>query len=397
MVNPPRKSREVEALKKLAEEVERGSCRMPILLYGEEEYRLEEARRRLVKAALPDKADRVHGVETVTAKEVDLAGVIQRATGGSLFAARQVLVVRDAQLFSRGGGEDEDAEAAPAKRKKAKAGVADSNPWELVPLGALVILMANPGMDRRTRVFKQIEASGRLLACDRMKREDEVLAWADDYLERRFKKSMSPAARSLLWRRIGGESVSLMTLSSDLTRLALYAADRGRIEAEDIDALVERSGEEVVFDLARAITGRKRNRALALLGEFLARGEAPVLLVSLLGRELRTLLEARILLDEVPSARKAANADFGSFRARFLPAMEAEANAKRPGFELKVPMAGGNPWGFYLALQAAAGLSREELLRGLGLAARADRELKSSGRPDRLVFETLILRMTEVA
>lgn len=397
MKNAPRKSRERAALDAILEEVKEGVCPMPILLHGEEEYRLEESRRRIIEAALPDKAERAHGVETVSAKEVNLEGVLHRMTG-SLFAARQVLVVRDAQLLAKAGSEEEEEGGAAPKRRKSRTPAADANPWASVSLGTVVVLIANPGMDKRTRVYKQIEAHGRLFACERMKKEGEILDWAEDYLRRVFRKTMSPAARSLLWRRVGGgPSVSLLSLTGDLSRLALYAGDRPRIEESDVDLLVERSGEEVVFDLARAVTSRARERALALLGEFLGRGESPVLLVSLLGNELRALLEASILLEESDTARRAARAaEFWEFR-RLLPKIEAEIAARRPGMPVSVPMGGRNPYPLFLALQAAGELSREELLRGIRLTARADREIKSSGRPERLVFELLILKMTEAA
>lgn len=86
-------------------------------------------------------------------------------------------------------------------------------------------------------------------------------------------------------------------LLSELDKCALSAGIGTAISSRVIDEMTQRAPRDTVFDLTDAIGERRGAKAISLLRELLESGEAPELMLSLLVRHLRQLLQARTFLD----------------------------------------------------------------------------------------------------
>ena len=85
-------------------------------------------------------------------------------------------------------------------------------------------------------------------------------------------------------------------LIPEIEKIAAYAKHE-RITIADIDAVAEPVLDARVFDMTRAVTERKYDRAAAVLGDLLRMQTEPIAILAVLGKELRKLYTARLALD----------------------------------------------------------------------------------------------------
>ena len=126
--------------------------------------------------------------------------------------------------------------------------------------------------------------------------EEQDQAAMRNWVARRFRAAGHtidvPTAEHLLFT-----CGSLMNgLIPEIEKIGAYAKQE-RITKADIDAVAAPVLEAQVFDLTRAVAQGDYNRAAELLGSLLKLQEEPVMLLALLGKELRRLYTARVALD----------------------------------------------------------------------------------------------------
>jgi DNA polymerase III delta subunit len=153
------------------------------------------------------------------------------------------------------------------------------------------------------------------------------------------------------------------------------------------------SREAGVFDLTNAVGERSALRALRALRSLLTQREPAVMIVGLLANELRQLLLARCLIDARLDGRFDEAIPYPAFQSRILPRLrpEPEADGAKDNRLAEI-----HPFRLYNLLREAARFGQGELLAGLEAAALADLALKTSGRPEAMVLEELILGICAV-
>ena len=106
--------------------------------------------------------------------------------------------------------------------------------------------------------------------------------------------ALERGAAAHLVERCGNDIARLL---SELDKCALSAGIGTPISSRVIDEMTQRAPHDSVFDLTDAIGERRGAKAIALVKELLESGEPPELMLSLLVRHLRQLLQARTFLD----------------------------------------------------------------------------------------------------
>lgn len=110
-------------------------------------------------------------------------------------------------------------------------------------------------------------------------------------------------AVALLARYIGP---NLRLLDQELTKLATYVGEGGRIGRPEVERLVSSVQEASIFHLVDALGLRDRRRAVRLLHRLLEEGNAPLYILTMVTRQFRLLLQARELdAKGVPAAEMA--------------------------------------------------------------------------------------------
>jgi DNA polymerase III subunit delta len=188
-------------------------------------------------------------------------------------------------------------------------------------------------------------------------------------------KRLGPGAEEELRERLGGQ---MRLLQSELEKLVAYV-EGPLIRREDVAQLVARTRDEEYLELSDALQKQDLPAALHYVGEALARGAAPLMLLGAIASVVRSLLESHERMVHLGRAQPPRS--FDEFKSRLFPGVEREARAAGQ----RVP----HPWAAFLGMQAAARYGREGLRRGLLACAEADVALKSSGA-GKLVLERLL-------
>lgn len=177
---------------------------------------------------------------------------------------------------------------------------------ELPPETTIVLVgRVDPGAESRTRakVGKLLDslgaavegAGGAALTYDAPKAAElprHLVAEAD---RRGFELELD-AARSLVERM--GESTQ--RLGAELDRLALYAGDGGRVDSEQLEAMIADTSEEVAWNFSDALVDQDSAAALAAAERLDAQGDSVTSLVYQAAKRLR---EARLAAAGLESGR----------------------------------------------------------------------------------------------
>ena len=265
------------ALKKLKQDLKEGAVGQLYVFHGEESYLRDFYLGQLRKKLLPAGME-TFNLHTFQGKECSPRQLEQAVDCLPMMSQRTLLEVYDYDLFKTSAA-DRDALAALLSQLP-----------DYVCLVFVYYLMEYKP-DGRTKLGAALKAHGTAVKFTRQEHGDLV-----DWIRRRFRAQDhdidTELAKYLIF--LCGD---LMTgLISEIGKIGAYARHRA-IAREDIDAVAVPQLDAVVFQLTDAIAAGDFDRAASVLSDLLHMGEAPIKLLSVLGRQLRQLYSARLALE----------------------------------------------------------------------------------------------------
>ncbi len=325
----------------LERHLERRALKPLYLFYGDEEFLMQRALRRLVEY-LREQTGEAPLKVVQESQEVDLAEFLAQARVAPLWGAGQLLVLRR-------------TEAYPAAALKAILAY-----LEHPPPRAYVILLAE-GLKARDLekhpVFSRLQKEEAALGFWRL-REGELHQWLAREAQALGKNLTLAAAQRLV--ELVGEN--LAELAQKLTKLALYAGPEASLTPALVAQLASHSRTYNIFALVDTLGEAGVQRRLAALDHLLDLGEPPARILAMLARQLRLLIRVKESPGDLPTETRTRNLN--------LP----------PGLLKK------------FAAQAAR-FSPDALHHHLLLLHQADRQLKTSTGNPRLWLEWALLQM----
>ncbi len=250
--------------------------------------------------------------------------------------------------------------------------------------GDTVLIFTASTVDRRKRIFKEIEKLGICvdLAVERERSgaltREAVEAMIDEAVAR-WGKRLAPLARRAIAQRAGGDPGQL---HAELEKVCLHAGDAAAIEESDVTAVMRDLGESWVFDFTGALAQRNIVKALSLLRGLIAQGEPPLRLLAMISREIRILLAAREILSTSLAKSWSSGTQFNRFRDQLLPLIPEDQ---------KQLIAGMHPYVLYLALQNASRSKAANLERALVELHELDIAFKRSRTDPQIRLEAFVL------
>ncbi|HOD36973.1 MAG TPA: DNA polymerase III subunit delta [Syntrophales bacterium] len=451
-----KKDRSEGTLDKTLSEIAGGKTHPCYLLYGDEDYLIEGALKKMVDLLLPER-DREFNLFVVEGDPLEARDLYSDILTPPLLPGRKVFVFKNTRLFYsrstapelikravdnldtrppvaassfmaflsmvgwsledlRDGGwakiSDEDWEKAlgddvDADREKwvprivelclahssSGGGTADmAGAMEEILSGGMpdghVLIFTADVVDKRKRVFKAVADRGVVMPFAKARGEAQqkrkFVDNIDAFLSRRGKK-LSPGAWEALGRKTGfqfRESAEAMDL------LVTYCADRTLIEEKDVEEVIDKTREGTVFELISAILGKDLNRALANLRDLFRQGVHHLMILTMVSREIRLLLHAKIILASGRLRSFRPGMDYGQFSAQAYPRLkEMAAEVGAEGLFL----ANQHPFVIYNALRNSGKFSQARLLRHVDQLVAADVAMKSTGKDPRLMLERLVI------
>ena len=261
----------------------------------------------------------------------------------------------------------------------------------------VLIFAVTSALDGRGKVVKAISDVGKVVNFGRLRRayyvnRDPMYRMAMDRL-REYKKTIAPDAFSELQKKTGnGDYVNMRQIFDELDKLVTFVGERQRIEKSDVEELVTRTGSDRIFDLTNAIGQRSLPLALANLKNILEKGDHPLLIHNMLTRQIRFLLQAKLLLERGDLKPDVSRMSYDAFQQRVHKKLPSELIDELPESK-SLNVLKQHPYPLYLTLRQAKNFTVQELVKAMERLLEADIQLKTSRLTPELVVEMLVMEL----
>lgn len=234
------------------------------LLYGEEEFLLNEALQAIETTVLQEGArdfnfDVFHAKETPTPQILDVAETLP------MMANHRLIVIKGVDKWVDG----------------------DWNTFEGYlenPSDMSVVVFIARGLDKRKKTHKKLLEKTEALEFKKPY-DNQVPAWIH-FIAKKMGLTMEPDAIGLLHQFVGS---NLIDIQGEVQKLGQYVGDRRQITVKDVIEVVSKIKIQSVFDLARAIGECDKAKALLCLSHLLSHGQSEVGILALVSRHVRIL------------------------------------------------------------------------------------------------------------
>lgn len=277
------------------EDIKTGQFQNIYLLYGEEAYLKRQYKEKLVHALVTE-GDTMN-FSSYEGKDINPKELIDLAETMPFFADRRVILVEDSGFF-----------------KNACEELAGYLP-ELSE--STCILFVESEVDKRSKMYKQVKKSGRIVCFDRQ--SDEILMrWVGTRLKKEG-KTMTRAAYQRFMEKTGND---MENIDKELEKLICYCLELEAIDVEQVEAVCVEQTTNKIFDMVNAISEKRQKQALDLYYDLLTLKEPPMRILFLIMRQFQKLMLIKGLTNQgVDSRTIASKAGMPEFAVRKNQAM----------------------------------------------------------------------------
>ncbi len=226
------------------------------------------------------------------------------------------------------------------------------------PVESTVLVLSGEKVDGRRKLGQALKKKKAIFSFDPPK-QWELTDWIEERAESKGIELDRDAA-GLLGEFVGAE---VGPIDRALEKLSLYAGEPRRLTADDVQEVVAPTRVHSIFDLTDAVGGRDLGRATLLLRNALEGGESGLMVLAMISRQMRQLMQYKLL-----SARRLPNAEL----ARAL---------------------GVKPFLMSRIAEQAKKYELPELARALDHAHQADIAMKSSRLSHGVILDQLLLQI----
>jgi DNA polymerase-3 subunit delta len=255
-----------------------------------------------------------------------------------------------------------------------------------IPAGIHLIITAET-VDKRKRLFKTISETGIVLNFSRLKAEGKqknvLMDEAKDLLAQSGKK-LTPGAWIAMGRKTG---FNLADSMKALETLITYTGNKISIEESDVEEVVGKTKEATVFNLTGALVARKLDVALSNLKDLFDQGIHHVLILSMIAREIRFLLHAKMFIRSGKLGSIEPNMDYEKFQRSVYPVI-LQWKSDKGG---KGTLDGQHPYVIYNAVKNTYRFSHERLLKYLEDLVDMDIAFKTTTKDPKFMLERFIV------
>jgi DNA polymerase III subunit delta len=443
-------------MEKIFSNLKKGIVAPCYLLYGEEEYLINETLNKILDIIVPE-GNRDFSLFYLDGENTDMDSLIEHILTPSLLGDRKVIVVKNTTIFHsrenlaklipkiRSNIDEQPAKAAKyfltflkisgfsledlqdagwrkitddewSKVVKGDAGE-DREKWlprilEIysssglagasgadqtdrlgqifkngLPGGNCLIFTAE-AVDKRGKSFKIVSELGIVLYFGTARGEaaqKEILQKEAQKLLDGYGKKLSPAAWIALGKKTGFELRHSMT---ELEKLISFAGERTIVEKDDVEEVVGKTKEDSIFDLTTALSEKNQLAALSALRALLDQGTHHLIILSMIVREIRFLLQARILVDSAKLPKFNSSMEYGWFQKNIHPVLNGFADT------ISMPndfLINKHPFVVFNALRNCSRFTSPRLIKFLDDLLELDRSFKSSASSPQLLLEMFLI------
>lgn len=274
------------------------------------------------------------------------------------------------------------------------------------------LLITTEFVDRRKALFKAMVKHGMVINCSIPKgvrkqdkiEQEKALREASLSILSRSAKTLDPGAFHAICEMTGFD---MRAFSNGLEKLVDYIGKRKKITRQDVEALLSKTKNEPVFEFTNALADRKLDMALYFMKSLIADGMHPLQLLSAAVNQMRRLLLAKEVVQDLGSSNWSRITPYNTFTRTTMPLVidgdkrfketvaklreKANANSgaasKKVATDLVMAKNPKSPYPVYQTLLKSEKFTREELILALEKLSDADLKLKSTGTDPGLILE----------
>lgn len=284
-----------------------------------------------------------------------------------------------------------DGAAIPEATGAGLAGIYEDAIQRGIPGNASLVLTAEV-VDQRRALFKRISAAGVVIDCGVRTGRTGETQMNPDRAREKIREMVAAAGKT-----IAGDAVtsvvertgfSMRALESEVEKILLYVGTRPAITPADVMEVLSNSRDSSIFDMTNALCDRDAARALRALRGLLAQREPIPPTLGRIASEIRTLIFARGALEQKLEGTLDPGMAYGTFQSRVLPRLQKKVEGDDGSAAKLLEM---HPFRAFNVLKGATRYSLSELVRALEAIHETDLALKSSGSPEDLLMERLLI------
>lgn len=314
---------------------------MNYILHGEEQFRLQEALRKIVQSYM-EQGDEMNTI-VYDALKSDVHVLLEDAQTIPFFSQHKVILIQNANFLT----------------------TSDDTGWDLVPLEAylndplestiLIFITTTDKLDARKKIVKKMKETCKVMVFSKVD-DQEKIRYANEQITKR-NLVLDYAAKELLLLRLPND---IRSIQNELAKLELFG---GTITREIVEDLVTRPIEEDVFQLVNAVVDKDLKKAFHVWADMQVLNKDAIFLIATLASQFRLLYQVRVLMDE----------------GRQKDDIVSITNA--------------HPYRVQLSMNTAKRLTARELLSILERLATLDQQIKSGLMKKEIGFEMFLLSL----
>ena len=255
------------------------------LLAGLESYFIEKARKRILDAI------DTKGSITVFENTSNLQDITAALNMPPLFSDKTVVLIKDSAIFK-----ESKTEAKTDSKKKDKELDNFIKTLSMMPSDSYIIFILNDKPDKRRKLFKTVQDFGLVLESEPL-RPWNINEWLSDKLTS-LDITLDRDANLFFMNMINMmKEINLSYLDGEFDKLALYTKEK-RINKKTMEEVFSSVPEVSAFALMDAISEKNIKKALLLFRKNMESGVFLPLIVIMIARHVRQLLQVKLLMKE---------------------------------------------------------------------------------------------------
>jgi len=164
------------------------------------------------------------------------------------------------------------------------------------------LIFVEKEVDKRLKIYKQIDKYG-LIADFEYRKPYELVDW----VIKEFKRYGKIIGKKQALRIVENSEASMADIYTEIEKITMYLGDKTGIDDETIDMVIFKSVKSRIFDLTDAIAQKNTSRAIMVLRDMLILKEPVPLIIFMIERQLRQMLQMLLFTDEGLSVKQAAS------------------------------------------------------------------------------------------
>ena len=263
-------------MKELEKQLKQNNISSCYLFYGTEQYLKTQYTNLLKKKVLEVSAEAMN-LDIFQGNKQAVSTILDSADTLPFLSERRLVIVKESELFQTGRKNDTEKMADYIK---------------IIPNTTCILFIENE-VDKRGKLYKAISKYGYIVEMNGLSAKD-LLYWIVRECKRNKFQIETKIASYLLYV-VGGEMIQL---EKEIKKLGAFLPENAQATSQDIDIICTKSLETKIFDLLNAMVNGKAKQAITIYHNLLLMKESPLMVLSMIIRQFRMILQCKILLEQ---------------------------------------------------------------------------------------------------